>query len=190
MKEKEESYIGEELYQATLKDKANGLWTKNDLEMERELYQELNELGFDFSWHMQLSPACFTKKNKEIVPIFLKYFGKFDNNGLNDICIYCLGVQGLNESVNFLLKELYKTNPTENPMKSALYNSLCNTLYRIKDPTHIDDYINLISDESNLYGETGLLLELLGRLKSQKAIPYLIKFFKSVNQTKSHHLSQ
>ena len=104
MNKREIEFIGSELYKETQHDKRNGLWTQNDLQLEQNLYKELNALGFNFSWHMQLSPKRFTKKDTAIVPIFMNYYGKFDSNGLNALCIYCLGIKGMYQSVDFLLE--------------------------------------------------------------------------------------
>ena len=108
MKQKEINYIGEELYAETQKSKRNGEWTRNDLEAEQALYKELKALGFDFYWHMQLGPTCFTKKDRAVIPIFIKYYHIFDDVGLKRTRIACLGVKGFGEAVDFLLNELKK----------------------------------------------------------------------------------
>ena len=174
IEKKEIEFIGTELYRETQERKKNGSWTQNDLQMEQNLYKELNALGFNFSWHMQLSPKCFTKKDKAIVPIFMKYYGKFDRQGLNTMCIYCLSVRGLDKSVDFLLDQIRKTDPTVGPEKRLLHNYLCNALYQIRDPKHADDYVTLISNHNDLFPSTSLIVLLIGKLKIKKAIPYLV----------------
>ena len=181
MEQREIDFIGQELYRETQERKKNGFWTKNDLEMEQNLYKELNALGFNFYWHMQLSPSCFTKKDTAIVPIFLKYYGKFNKDGLNQICIYCLGVKGLTKPLDFLISEVYRLNPPRNRDERQLLSSLYNAIYRIRDPKHIDDYIKIIMNKEMLSDchESLLIVDLIGKLKIKKAIPYLVDLMNS-----------
>ncbi len=171
MKKEEIDHIGMNLFKETQERKKSGKWTDNDLILETNLYKELNELGFNFTWHMQLSPLKFTQDNKEIVDIFTKYFGKFDAEGLKSICIQCLGVKGLTNATPFLLKQysfyVDKDNDT--------FNSICNAIYRIRDRNYIEEYIKIISDRDKIKGSTALIVDLLGILKAEKAVHKIVE---------------
>jgi len=175
MEQREIAFIGENLYQSTLKGKAEGKWTQHDIDLEKQLYEELNalrlETPFNFYWHMQLSPLRFSAKDKAIVPIFTRYADKFDNDGLNDSCIYCLGVKGLYEATPYLLSE-YKKHCGKSSEK---LNSICNALLRIRDPKYISEYIDIISHLDKATSETSFFIDILGILKAKAAMPQLIK---------------
>ncbi len=171
MEKREIEYIGETLYQKTLEDKLNGKWTEHDIELETEMYKELNALGFNFYWYMQISPLKFTKKDKAIVPIFKKYVGKFDSEALNDQLLNCMAVPGLYEATEFYLEQYKKLCGKS----SFALNTVCNSLYRIKDPYHKKEYMDILNDEKTMTTETRFIVELIGRLKIKEAIPRLIQ---------------
>lgn len=171
MDQKEINYIGEDLYQRCQKDKQNGEWTEHDLKLEAELYADLKEIGFDFYWHMQLSPRKFTKEDKAIVPIFVKYFDKFDDDGLNIYPIECLGVPKLYEATKYILELYYK----HCGKFSHKLDYITFVLYSIGDPHYIKEYMQILNDEENLTEAEAFIVDLVGKLKVKEAIPRLIE---------------
>lgn len=177
MELREIAFIADDLYNRTVEAKRNGKWTKNDLKTEAEMYKELKKLGFDFYWHMQLAPTQFTAKDTGIIPIFTKYYGKFDSAGLNEIVMYSMGVPGLYGATQFYLDEYRKhTASCKYEKFDAIYNTIGNALYRIKDPHKVKEYMEIINDNEHLDNETvPFVIELLGRLKVKEAMPRLLE---------------
>lgn len=174
MKECEVIYVAEDLYNRTINAKQNGEWTENDLKLETELYKELNALDpkFHFYWHMQLRPSCFTAKDKGIVPIFKKYIGRFDNIGLTSICLKCLGVPKLYDATEICIQWYYKC---KNDVNSDLLASVVNSIYAIKDPRYVKEYLEIIKDDKYLNLYVSFIIELLGKFKVKEALPRIIE---------------
>ena len=174
MEQREIDYIGERLYRESMKDKKSGKWTKKDLRLEKELYKELKALNpkFDFYWHMQLSPTCFTTNDKGVIPIFVKYMNKFDDVGLVDVCAYCLGVRGFYDATEPLLK--LRQRYVEANIRGNR-NTIGSSLWRIRDPRYVKEYLEIAKDFDNLYVEDWHIIRLLGKLKAREAIPTLIR---------------
>jgi hypothetical protein len=173
MEQREIDFIGQDLYQRTLKAKEEGKWTKHDIELEQELFNELNLLDIEhYYWHMQVGAAGFNAKhNDTVVPILLRYIDKFDGRGLNQHFLSCLNVRGFYNATEFLLDKYKKSKGL--PYKSE-YESISNALRTIRDPRYIKDYLEIINWDQ-LRTETSNIADLLASLKVKEAVPRIIE---------------
>jgi len=171
MDQKEIDFIANDLYQRELefrKDPKNAY----DVQVEQEFFQELNTLGYNFHWNGQFDASIFSKKNKAIIPIFLKHLDRFKNANMRINYLGCLGVKGFYDATEFLIAEYKKyIPPTYN---SGNLNVVSQTIAQIQDPRFIETYLGFLNDNV-LVTDTWHIIKMLGIMKVEEAIPHLIR---------------
>lgn len=174
----ERSVIAKDLWE---KEKQRRSDPKNahDVAIEQQMYAELNKLGFDFYWGWQFQPTAFTKKDKAVIPIFLKYINQFVNKKRGLIYLSCLGVEGFYEATEYLIDEYKKFMPPH--YDDYMLNAISHTIMRIKDPRYVDTYLLFLNDGVIVY-ESLYMVKLLGNLKAKIAIPRLIELLDHVSK--------
>lgn len=130
--------------------------------------QELRNLGFQFEISSQINQ--FMPKHKKIIlPIAIKYYeqAKYDNE--KNFFISLFHFKGFDEVVPLLIKDFFEPTTSEH---NRWFIADC--LYQISSKQYMDDYIKIISDSA--YGiNRQMIILLVGKLKSEKAIPVLIE---------------
>ena len=197
MEEMELNVIAQDLWKEELK------WRKDpdnahDVKVEQEMYKELNKLGFEFFWYAQFQSTAFTKKDKAVIPIFIKYSERFNDQWRRYHYLSCLGVQGFYEATEYLINEYKKFMPPHYDHDKL--NIVSQTIMRIRDPRYIDTYLSFLNDDVIVY-ESVYMVRLLGYLRAKKAIPRLIElldhvskipegYYGSVLEDCKYHISQ
>lgn len=130
--------------------------------------QELRNLGFQFEISSQIN-QFMPKYKKIILPIAIKYYeqAKYDNE--KNFFINLFHFKGFDEVVPLLIKDFFEPTTSEH---NRWFIADC--LYQISSKQYMDDYIKIISDSA--YGiNRQMIILLVGKLKSEKAIPVLIE---------------
>ena len=156
-----------------------------DLEVEQEFFKELNALGYNFHWRMQLNRGAFTKKDKAIIPIFFKYLDRFRNKDLKYDYICSLGVKGFYDATEYLLNEYVKFLPPSYDGNWS-FQAVSQTIEKIQDSRFIDTYLSFLNDDKVVF-ETYSIVRVLGKMKIEKAIPYLIELLGKENVIANSH---
>jgi len=180
MKQREFDHIVKDLWEHELEFRKNPK-NAHDLQVEQELFTELNALGYNFTWHLQLNAGAFTEKDKTVIPIFLKYLDEFENKNFKDKYLCCLGVKGFYDATEYLLNE-YSTHLPPSYDGSWSLEAISQTIAKIQDPRFIDTYLSFLNDDKVVF-ETCHIVEMLGKMKVEKAIPYLIKLLDGERKT-------
>ena len=174
----ERSAIAKDLWEAE-KQRRSDPKNAHDVAVEQQLYNELNKLGFDFYWGWQFQSTTFTKNDKAVIPILIKYLGKFENKRRALIYLHCLGVKGFYEATAYLIDEYKKLMPPHYD-KNAL-NIVSQTIMRIRDSRYADTYLSFLNDDVIVY-ESVYMVRLLGYIRAKKAIPRLIELLDHVSK--------
>ena len=180
MEQREFDFIVKDLWEHELefrKDPKNAY----DLQVEQELFTELNSLGYDFYWGLQLNAGAFTERDKAVIPIVLKYLDKFKNKNFKDTYLCCLGVKGFYDATEYLLSEYSKHLPPSYDGSWSL-EAASQTIADIRDPRFIDTYLGFLNDDKVVF-ETCYIVEMLGKMKVEKSIPYLVKLLDGERKT-------
>lgn len=178
MEEMELNVIAQDLWKEELK------WRKDpdnahDVKVEQEMYKELNKLGFQFFWYAQFQPTVFTKKDKAVIPIFIKYSERFNNQWRRYHYLFCLGVKGFYEATEYLINEYKKLMPPH--YDDDKLNIISQAIMRIRDPRYADTYLSFLNDDVIVY-ESVYMVKLLGYIRAKKAIPRLIELLDHVSK--------
>ena len=193
----ERSAIAKDLWEAE-KQRRSDPKNAHDVAVEQQLYDELNKFGFDFYWSWQFQSTTFTKNDKAVIPIIIKYFDKFENKRRALTYLQCLGVKGFYEATEYLIGVYKKFMPPHYDHDKL--NIVSQTIMRIRDPRYIDTYLSFLNDDVIVY-ESVYMVMLLGYLRAKKAIPRLIElldhvskipegFYGSVLEDCKYHISQ
>ena len=149
------------------------------VELELKIIKEINELGYNFYWYGEFSGSTFTKKDNAVVHILIKYLTKIGNDYAPKInYINSLGVKGFYEATEFLIKEYKDSIPPH--YNSWNLNFIAQNISEIEDPRYIDIYLEFLQDDK-LTTEASYIVEMLGKMKVEKAIPYFIKLLNLEN---------
>ncbi|MDE6029062.1 MAG: HEAT repeat domain-containing protein [Clostridiales bacterium] len=100
----------------------------------------------------------------------------FEREGIKLQFINALGVKGFYDASEYLIGE-YKKNMPPN-YNEPMLNAVSQTLARIGDLRYVDEYIAFLSD--NVSFEAGYLVEMLGNMRVEKAVPTIIKLLNYV----------
>ncbi len=170
----------------------------HDNKLKKQFYKEIAKLGYGFKYR-QFTICCktFTSNDTAVVPIILKYLDQFEREGCKLQFMNALGVKGFYEASEYLIKEYKKNLPPH--YNQPVLNEASQTLARICDLRFIDTYIEFISN--NVTMEAGYIVEMLGKLKVEKAIPSFInlldyvaiipqEWYKSVLEEQKFYVSQ
>lgn len=138
--------------------------------VKRKLFHELrrNKIKFD-SWD-EFSCKTFKETEKKAVPILIKYIEQFDSEDTQIQYIGALGVKGFDDATEYLIAKYKKYL---HPYNQWYLNDVSQTLARICDLRYLDTYFEFLSNDVTI--DACYLVEMLGKLKVEKAIPYLIK---------------
>lgn len=197
MEEREIAYIAEDMWRRELERRKKPENQRDD-QLEEKLFQELNALdlqyfkdnpGFQFYWHMQITPDKFQANEKAVVDVLKKYIGKFDHDGASMHYIWALAVKGLDGAAKYLL-ELYRSllplqffedkYKQRNFFREGWVHDILQALYRIQDKRYIADYLQIIRDEENMQYHVMWIVLLLGKLKVKEAIPDIIRLLDKI----------
>ena len=144
---------------------------KNDAKLERQFFKEIAKLGYGRKYRRYvISCKTFAPGDNAVVPVILKYLDLFEREGCKLQFMNALGVKGFYEASEYLIDEYKKNTPPS--YNQPVLNEVSQTLARIQDERFIDTYIEFISD--NVTMEAGYIVEMLGNMKVEKAIPTLI----------------
>lgn len=141
------------------------------VKIEQDFFKELNAVGeFGFYWKMQFQSSPFKEKDKDVIPIFIKYLDRFEIEW-KAYYIYSLGVKGFYGASEYLINEYINNMPPK--YNSDMLNSISQTLAKIQDPRFIDKYISFLNYDV-IVTETAFIVELLGNIRAEEAIPYIL----------------
>ena len=182
MEQREIDIIAKDLWKDELRFRKDPKNT-HIVKWEKELFEELNALGYDFHWSVQFGFNTFTEKDKEIIPIIIKHLDKTENCNIKADYMSCLGVRGFYDATKYVLNE-YETNLiTDN---EGIRNVAAQVIERIQDPGYVDKYLSFLT-EDKLTPETAHIIRLLSKMKIEKAIPYFINLLSKENKIKSSY---
>lgn len=142
----------------------------HNINVQRKLFRELrrNKIKFD-SWSI-FSCKTFKETEKKAVPILIKYIEQFDSEGEQLHYINALGVKGFDDATEYLIAKYKKYL---HPYNQTYLNVISQTLANICDLRYLDTYFEFLSNDVTI--DACYLVQMLGKLKVEKAIPYLIK---------------
>ena len=142
----------------------------HNINVQRKLFRELrrNKIKFD-SWSI-FSCKTFKETEKKAVPILIKYIEQFDSEGEQLHYINALGVKGFDDATEYLIAKYKKYL---HPYNQTYLNVISQTLANICDLRYLDTYFEFLSNDVTI--DACYLVQMLGNLKVEKAIPYLIK---------------
>ncbi|MED4206176.1 HEAT repeat domain-containing protein [Neobacillus mesonae] len=130
-----------------------------------QLKRDVNQEGYRIETYQDLKKL--KSKDKNLIPILLKYLKSAEKNNEKEFFVRCLGVRGFTEATETLIEEFLTSE------NRALKWAIGNTLSIILDKSREDDYIDIIKDKQ--HGTTRQMFAVtLGKLKCEKAIPKLI----------------
>ena len=107
-----------------------------------ELIEEIKGKGFNIESIDDL--INMTKREKELVPIILKYIKLFEDEEDKSWLVRTLGVKGFKEATETLIDEFYKASND-----SSLKWTIGNTLSIILDKNHIADMIKIVKERGH-----------------------------------------
>lgn len=142
-----------------------------DYSLMDNLIQELNELGYNFTYATDL--VYYTLTDKRTIPIFKKFIPKFEDIGFSMSLIPHICYSGNKDCAKFLI-EFYLSCEKQGKMSRAAYNCFDNALCKIKCKEYITEYLSLISPPIHS-DKFYFLMELLSKWKIKEAIPIIIK---------------
>jgi HEAT repeat protein len=138
----------------------------SDILIKEEMIKEINSAGFeleDFNHLPSLKP-----KHKFLIPILLRYLGKFERLNTNEMIVRALGVKGFYDATSRLIDEYHKSD-------NRFYKwAIGNSLSIILDQKYEDEYIEIIKNKANASSRQMVVIT-LGKLKSIKAIEFFIQ---------------
>lgn len=170
----------------------------NDDKLEKQFFKEIAKLGYGLKYRIyEISCKTFTSSDVAVVPIILKYIDLFEQEGYKLQFMNALGVKGFYEASEYLIEEYKKNSPPH--YNEKVLNMVSQTLARICDARYIDTYIDFISNDATF--EAGYLVEMLGKMKVEKAISSFInlldyvaiipkEWYKSVLEQQKFYVSQ
>lgn len=149
---------------------------RHDDYIQKSMYKELRTLGYRFNDPVQFDCYTFKEKDVCVIPVLLKYIEQFEQENYRLQYISALGVKGFYDCTEYLLDQYEKYRPPQYNQHSL--NVVSQTLARISDLRYLDRYFEFLSN--NVTIDACYLVQMLGKLKVDKAIPYLIKLLDCV----------
>lgn len=174
------------------------LSNNHDNHLEKQFFKEIAKLGYGLKYRLyDISCKTFTSSDTVVVPIIIKYLNLLESEDYKLQFINALGVHGFYEASVYLIDEYKKNSPPH--YNSKMLNEVSQTLARIYDTRFIDTFIELISKDVTF--EAGYIIEMLGNMKVEKAIPLFINlldcvaiipqdWYKSVLEEQKFYVSQ
>lgn len=153
----------------------------HDLQLERDFVSEVNAKGYHIQYYGQVQRM--QDEERDLIPIIIKYAPMFERKTAYDSLIKSLGKPGFTEATEFLLSEFKKENI---PLVDNQYCSFNTTrrgrassaLLNIKDKRYAEEYLKLVENPETR-PDSIYLMELLGKLRYEKAYPILFPFLYS-----------
>lgn len=149
---------------------------QHDIIIEKRLYAELKKLGYKFDDSVQFNCYTFKEKDKKVVPIIIQYIDYFEHENHRLAYISSLGVKGFDNATEYLIAQYKKNLPPAYNQYSL--NVISQTLARICDLKFLDIYLELLDHDVTI--DACYLVQMLGKLKVDKAIPTLLKLLDCV----------
>ena len=141
----------------------------SDLTLLYKLYDESRNLGYDIQYPYDY--MYIGDKATDLIPILIKYIGRFENEGISDQLIGALGIKNFYEATEFLLKEFKKIKSKSHVMRRWW---IAESIASIRDKRFINVYIDLIKDE-NYKIDTDRFVLLLGEWKNEEALSVILE---------------
>lgn len=159
--------------------------TKKDQDLFDKLIMEVSQHGYKVDYY---EIENLVKTDKCLIPVLMNYIEKFDNPGASSTLMRYLGHQGFDEATELMLNEFRRVDVKipenrkkwESQDKSGYRESASVALKAIRDRRFIDEYIELIENPQT-HNDTFNIIELLGVLKVEKAIPHLLNLLHDPN---------
>lgn len=141
---------------------------RHNYKVRRKMFSELrkNKIKFDY-W---INSFKIKNNDKRAVPILIKYIEQFDEEWWKMMYISALGVKGFDNATEYLIS---KYREYLHPYNWDFLNVVSQTLAKICDLRYLDTYFEFLSNDVTM--EACYLVQMLGKLRVEKAIPYLIK---------------
>jgi hypothetical protein len=108
-------------------------------------------------------------KHKGLIPVLLKYFHEFETDNYKSLIVSALSVKGFTDATEALLNEYYSASNDEEHKWAISY-----AFSIIMDIRYEEKYIEIINDKKHSKNR-GEIVITLGKLKSEKALPVIIK---------------
>ena len=129
--------------------------------------QELLDSGFKFHVLNQ-AEGLMPKYKDEVLPIAIKYYKAAKTKNEKRYLMKWFQYRGLEELVPMLLSDFYSDDRTVDRWQIG------SILYHIRSKKYIDDYLKIISESA--YGrDRQMVVQLVGKLKIEAAVPILIE---------------
>lgn len=138
--------------------------------VKRKLFRELRKNKIKFNSWDEFSCKTFKETEKKAVPILIKYIEQFDSEDTQLQYMGALGVKGFDDATEYLIAKYKKYL---HPYNQWCLNDVSQTLANICDLRYLDTYFEFLSNDVTI--DACYLVQMLGKLKVEKAIPYLIK---------------
>lgn len=150
---------------------------RHDRKIEKQFYREIAKIGYGRKYRRyQISCKTFAPTDTAVIPVIIKYLDLFEQEGYRMAFTSALGVKGFYEASEYLIGEYKKNMPPD--YNERTLNVISQTLARICDLRYVDEYIDFLSD--NVSFEAGYLVEMLGNMMVEKAVPTIIKLLDCV----------
>lgn len=150
---------------------------RHDIKIKKQFYKEIAKMGYGRKYRRyQICCKTFAPTDTAVIPIIIKYLDLFEREGVKLQFINALGVKGFYDASEYLIGE-YKKNMLPN-YNEPMLNEVSQTLARICDLRYVDEYIGFLSD--NVSFEAGYLVEMLGNMRVEIALPTIIKLLDCV----------
>lgn len=141
-------------------------YAENPAALSLKFCNELKELGYEFEVPSQIKG--FMPKHKEtILPIAIRYYQQAKKDEKNFFLDF-FHFKGFDEVIPMLLEDFYSSDTP-----SLTREFIGETFRLICSKKYIDDYLKILAN-TELGGQRNSIIALLGKLKSDTAIPLLI----------------
>jgi len=159
--------------------------TKHDIARVKELIKEFKSMGYYIKYLDQLRDM--DKSDIILIPVIIKYIGSFDNFEVESTLLAALGVRGFVKATECLLNEFRKPNSSPIKLPDIAWNGTRRavasaSLWKIRDASHADDYIELIKNVDT-HDDCTWIAELVGDIKCEKAHVLLIELLNDSNDS-------
>ena len=157
--------------------------SKHDIALVKDIIKEVNSMGYCISYIDQLREM--DKNDICLIPVVIKYIGKFDNFEVEWALITALGVRGFVDATDFLLKEFRRPNSSPVKLPDMAWNwtrrALTSaSLLKIRDANRAGDYVELI-ENFDTHDDCVWIVELLGNIKYEKAYSVIVALLNDNN---------
>ncbi|PJD99433.1 MAG: hypothetical protein CK427_15845 [Leptospira sp.] len=132
-----------------------------------DLLNDLSKSGLHFESINDLNKINL--KNKDVIPILLKYLKMYTDPWDKEIIIRALSVKGFTTITSTLIEEFYRASD-----QSSLKWSIGNAISIIQDKDIKDRIVKIITEKEHGTARQ-MFCVALGKLKDSKSIPFLLE---------------